>query len=64
MHRVLVIRKDNYSEADVKRHYNNFHQILKPIFKQKSGYEISVHTNYNQPHGIGEEILKHLIEKK
>jgi hypothetical protein len=32
VHRVLVIRKDNYFEADVKRHYNNFHQILKHIF--------------------------------
>ena len=39
-----------------------FKHGLKP--EQKSGYEISVHTNYNQPHGIGEEILKHLIEKK
>lgn len=62
LHRVLEIRKDNFSQDYVKGHYNNFHQILKPIFKERSGiHEISVDANYKQPHEIGDEILEHIM---
>jgi nitrogenase molybdenum-iron protein alpha/beta subunit len=61
INRVNVKRGESYSKDYVKGHYDNFHQMLRSIFKIKAAIsEISIDANDKQPYEIGDEILKHL----